>query len=98
MTDPLLWLDGDTTDGRRARVHEPEAARTQPLPDLEPPPAPPRRGGRFSAALAGGLVAAVLVGGGGAVALGVTDDPPAAVPATPALVSPTETWPAPRTA
>jgi putative serine protease PepD len=86
MTDPLLWLDGDTTDGRRARVHEPEAARTQPLPDLEPPPAPPKRGGRFSAALAGGLVAAVLVGGG-AVALGVTDDPPATVPAAPALVS-----------
>jgi putative serine protease PepD len=86
MTDPLLWLDGDTTDGRRARMHEPEAARTQPLPDLEPPPAPPKRSGRFSAALAGGLVAAVLVGGG-AVALGVTDDSPATVPPAPALVT-----------
>jgi putative serine protease PepD len=88
MTDPLLWLDGDTTDGRRARMHEPEAARTQPLPDLEPPPAPPKRSGRFSAALAGGLVAAVLVGGG-AVALGVTDDSPttAAVTPGPALVT-----------
>jgi putative serine protease PepD len=82
MTDPLLWLDGDTTDGRRARVHEPEAARTQPLPDPAPPPAPPKRGGRFSAALAGGLVAAVLVGGG-AVALGVTDDSPATAAVTP---------------
>jgi S1-C subfamily serine protease len=86
MTDPLLWLDGDTTDGRRARMHVPEAARTQPLPDLEPPRATQKRGGRFGAALAGGLVAAVLVGGG-AVVLGVTDDPPAAVPATPALVT-----------
>ena len=36
MTDPLLWLDGDPTDGRRARPHEPAVeARTEPLP---PPP------------------------------------------------------------
>jgi putative serine protease PepD len=93
MTDPLLWLDGDTTDGRRARMHEPEAARTQPLPDLEPPPEPAKRGGRFSAALAGGLVAAVLVGGG-AVALGVTDNSPtttAAAPVGPALVGAKQT-------
>jgi putative serine protease PepD len=88
MTDPLLWLDGDTTDGRRARMHEPDAARTLPLPDREPPPEPPKRSGRFGAALAGGLVAAVLVGGG-AVALGVTDDNPttAAVTPGPALVT-----------
>src|SRR3954447_26927431 len=73
MTDPLLWLDGDPTDGRRARPHEPVVeARTQPLP---PPPSsgPPRRGGRFTSALAGGMVSAVLVSGG-AFALGWVGD------------------------
>jgi putative serine protease PepD len=83
MTDPPLWLDGDTTDGRRARMREPEAARTLPLPDLQSAPeAPKKRSGRFGAALAGGLVAAVLVGGG-AFALGVTDDSPATASVTP---------------
>jgi S1-C subfamily serine protease len=91
MTDPLLWLDGDPTDGRRARPHEPASeARTMPLP--EPPAVPPRRtGGRFGAALAGGLVSAVLVGGG-AVALGVGDSSPASAPAAgPALVGAKQT-------
>jgi putative serine protease PepD len=90
MTDPLLWLDGDPTDGRRARPHEPAAeARTEPLP---PPPAPPRRSGRFTAALAGGAVSAVLVGGG-AFALGVVDTgAPASAPAPgPALVGAKQT-------
>src|ERR1700754_3018490 len=94
MTDPLLWLDGDPTDGRRARPHEPvEEARTEPLP---PPPYahPPRRSGRFTSALAGGLVSAVLVGGG-AFALGwVGDDggtSSAAVQPGPALVGAKQT-------
>ena len=90
MTEPLLWLDGDTTDGRRARPHEPETARTQKLPDFEPAPAAPKRSGRFGSALAGGLVAAVLVGGG-AFALGATDDSPTAAPAAPALVGAKQT-------
>jgi putative serine protease PepD len=91
MTDPLLWLDGDPTDGRRARPHEPAPeARTEPLP--RPAPEPPRRPGLFRAALAGGLVSAVLVGGG-AFALGVVDDSnTAAAPATgPALVGAKQT-------
>ena len=92
MTDPLLWLDGDPTDGRRARPHEPASeARTEPLPP--PPPAPPRRGGgRFGAALAGGLVSAVLVGGG-AFALGLVDgrSTAAAPTAGPALVGAKQT-------
>jgi putative serine protease PepD len=91
MTDPLLWLDGDPTDGRRARPHEPASeARTQPLP--EPPVDPPRRGGgRFGAAVAGGLVSALLVGGG-AFALGVVgDESPAAPAAGPALVGAKQT-------
>src|SRR4051812_7118836 len=73
MTDPLLWLDGDPTDGRRARPHEPVTeARTEPLPS--PPYAhPPRRGGHFRSALAGGLVSAVLVSGG-AFAIGWVGD------------------------
>jgi putative serine protease PepD len=71
MTDPLLWLDGDPTDGRRARPHEPEpAAPTVPLPE---PPSPRKRGGHFRSAVAGGLVSALLVGGG-AYAFGVLDD------------------------
>jgi putative serine protease PepD len=83
MTDPLLWLDGDPTDGRRARptdpAPEPEPAAATAPPDHAPAP---RRGGRFASALAGGLVSAVLVGGG-ALALGVDDSPskPAAAPA-----------------
>jgi putative serine protease PepD len=93
MTDPLLWLDGDPTDGRRARPHEPVVeARTEPLPPL-PPSVPPRRGGRFTSALAGGLVSAVLVSGG-AFALGwVGDDGPstAAVTPGPALVGAKQT-------
>ena len=65
MTDPLLWLDGDPTDGRRARPHEPEPALgPPPLPDPTAAARRRRRGGHFGAALAGGLVAAVLVGGG----------------------------------
>jgi putative serine protease PepD len=80
MTDPLLWLNGDPTEGRRMRVPEPA-----PEPAAEPPPgapvpaAPPaRRSGRFPAAVAGGLVSATLVSAG-AFGLGVIDsDPPAA--------------------
>ena len=92
MTDPLLWLDGDPTDGRRARPHEPEpaAAATLPLPQ---PPSPPRRGGHFRSAVAGGLVSALLVGGG-AFAFGVLDDgapAPQAAAAGPALVGKNQT-------
>ena len=92
MTDPLLWLDGDPTDGRRARPHEP-------APRLGPnrcrrcrARTPPRRRGRFSSALAGGLVSAVLVGGG-AFALGVVDTSShaAAPPPGPALVGAKQT-------
>jgi putative serine protease PepD len=93
MTDPLLWLDGDPTDGRRARPHEPAVeARTQPLPP-PPAPVPARRGGRFTSALAGGMVSAVLVSGG-AFALGwVGDEAPttAAVAPGPALVGAKQT-------
>ncbi len=91
MTDPLLWLDGDPTDGRRARPHEPRPAPAMPPPE-SPPPARPRRGGRFGAALAGGLVSAVLVAGG-ALALGVVGDPatPAPAAAGPALVGAKQT-------
>jgi putative serine protease PepD len=80
MTDPLLWLDGDPTDGRRVRVPEPEAPAAPPSPGSAPPPA--RRGGRFAAAVAGGLVSATLVTGA-ATAFGWLDtgDPPAANPA-----------------
>ena len=82
MTDPLLWLHGDPTEGRRVRVPEPE---DQPAPAASPasaPPAPPparRGGGRLAAALAGGLISATLVTGG-ATAFGLIDagDPPAA--------------------
>lgn len=72
MTDPLLWLDGDPTDGRRVRAYEPEVPPAPP-PSAAPPPAAPSRRGHFGAALAGGLVSAVLVGGG-AFAFGVLDD------------------------
>ena len=80
MTDPLLWLHGDPTDGRRVRVPEPG-----PEPAAPPPPAAPdstsptaRRSGRFGAAVAGGLVSASLVTAG-AFGLGLVDsgDPPA---------------------
>jgi putative serine protease PepD len=66
MTDPLLWLDGDPTDGRTVHTPdpEPETAAAPAPPDHAPAP---RRGGRFGAALAGGLVAAALVGGGALV-------------------------------
>jgi putative serine protease PepD len=80
MTDPLLWLDGDPTDGRRARPRDPDPEPAAAAAPPDPAPAP-RRGGRFGSALAGGLVAAVLVGGG-AFALGVTPgDAPAPAPA-----------------
>src|SRR4051794_20642021 len=87
MTDPLLWLDGDPTDGRRARPHDVQAP---PAPPAAPePPAPRRSGGHFRSALAGGLVSALLVGGG-AFALGVVDDNPAA-PASAPLVGAKQT-------
>jgi len=89
MTDPLLWLDGDPTDGRRARPHEfssPPAASPPPVVE----PVAPRRSGHFRSALAGGLVSAVLVGGG-AFALGVLDTGSPTVPATPALVGAKQT-------
>src|SRR5215213_7321735 len=90
MTDPLLWLHGDPTEGRRVRVREPEEpAAPAPSPD-SPPPVPPRsrRGGRLAAAVAGGLVSATLVTGG-AAAFGLLDagDPPAANPPGPAAAS-----------
>jgi putative serine protease PepD len=85
MTDPLLWLHGDPTEGRRIRVRKPEL--DAPPPDEPAPNAPPpRRGGRFGAALAGGLVSAVLVSGG-AFAFGLVDDDggaPAATASAPA--------------
>ena len=74
MTDPLLWLDGDPTEGRAATIDEPAAA---PAPPSDHAPAP-RRGGRLRAALAGGAVAAVLVGGG-AFALAPGSSPVAAL-------------------
>src|SRR4051812_49785736 len=78
MTDPLLWLDGDPTDGRRARPHEPAPeARTEPLP--RPAPEPPRRTGLFRAALAGGPVGAPA-GRGGPVAPRAGRGPPHARP------------------
>src|SRR3954447_1004871 len=87
MTDPLLWLDGDPTDGRRPRPHAPEAPAAAAAP---PPLAPvPKQRGRFGAALAGGLVSAVLVSGG-ALALGV-GDAPAPVASGPALVGAKQT-------
>jgi putative serine protease PepD len=91
MTDPLLWLDGDPTDGRRARPHEPEPA--PPTVSLPESPSPPKRGGNFRAALAGGMVSALLVGGG-AFASGVLDEDeaPRATAATgPALVGAKQT-------
>jgi putative serine protease PepD len=74
MTDPLLWLHGDPTDGRRVRVPTPDpapAADTPPEPQ-EPSPSPARRSTRFGAALAGGLLSAALVSGG-ALAFGLVD-------------------------
>ena len=78
MTDPLLWLDGDPTDGRRAKAPalEPEPAVAAAPPDHAPAP---RRGGRFGAALAGGVVAAALVGGGVLATGGSADPAPAAI-------------------
>jgi putative serine protease PepD len=73
MTDPLLWLHGDPTEGRRIRVRKPELDAAPPREEPAPPAPPPRRGGRFGAAVAGGLVSAVLVSGG-AFALGLVDD------------------------
>ena len=95
MTNPLLWLDGDPTDGRRARVPEPS---DEPTTTASPPPTPPsaassRPARPFRAALAGGLVSAVLVGGGalglGLVHTGDTTTTPvsASLPAAPASTS-----------
>ena len=97
MTDPLLWLDGDPTDGRRARVPEPGPEPARPGPSAPPPPHPPSGMGGFRAALAGGLVSAVLVGGA-ALGLGLVDTggpatttataaPPAAASPAPASTS-----------
>src|SRR5688572_21362852 len=100
MTDPLLWLDGDPTEGRRIRVPEPAPDRAAAPPPDEPAPAPqpvlPDEVGsvssrrRFGAALAGGLVSATLVSAG-AFGLGLVDTggEPAAAPApASAAVSP----------
>jgi putative serine protease PepD len=91
MTDPLLWLDGDPTDGRRVRQYEPEAPPTPPRSATPPPPAPKQRG-HFRAALAGGFVSAALVTGG-AFVFGVvdTDGNPATVNSGPALVGAKQT-------
>src|SRR3954471_8157984 len=74
MTDPLLWLDGDPTDGRTATLDDEPAAAPAP-PDHAPVP---RRGGRFRSAFAGGIVAAALVGGG-ALVLSPGSSPVAAI-------------------
>jgi putative serine protease PepD len=92
MTDPLLWLHGDPTEGRRARVPEPGAdPATPPAAGTAPPPAPtppPRSARPFRAALAGGLVSATLVGAG-ALGLGLIDTGgPAATAAPPAAAAP----------
>jgi putative serine protease PepD len=95
MTNPLLWLDGDPTDGRRARVPEPsdEPTKTAPPPPTPPSAASSRPARPFRAALAGGLVSAVLVGGGalglGLVHTGDTTTTPvsASLPAAPASTS-----------
>jgi hypothetical protein len=85
-SDPLLWLDGDPTAGRRARPRDPVPGPAATAAPPDPAPAA-RRGGRFGPALAGGLVAAVLVGGG-AFALGVGVAPgPAAAPVPPVVGS-----------
>ena len=92
MTDPLLWLHGDPTEGRRVRVPEPAPDPAAAPPEAgAPAPAPAStRSRRFPAAVAGGLVSALLVSGG-AFGLGLVDtgDPPAAAssPAS-AAVSP----------
>jgi putative serine protease PepD len=78
MTDPLLWLEGDPTEGRTATLDD-EPAAAQAPPDHAP--AAPRRGGRLGAALAGGLVAAALVGGG-ALVLSPGSSPVAAISAS----------------
>jgi putative serine protease PepD len=88
MTDPLLWLDGDTTDGRRVRVPEPGAEPAAPPQPAASAPTTPssRRSGRFGAAVAGGLVSATLVTAG-ALGLGFVDtgnNPPAATAQSPA--------------
>src|SRR4051794_25625733 len=72
MNNPLLWLDGDPTDGRRAHVPEPsdEPTRTASPPPTPPPAASSRPARTFRAALAGGLISATLVGGG-ALGLGL---------------------------
>ena len=73
MTDPLLWLDGDPTDGRRARVH----GAGPPSPAGAGPPArrrrlrPPRRAASAPRWPAGSC-RRVLVGGG-AFGLGLVD-------------------------
>jgi len=88
MTDPLLWLHGDPTEGRRLRVPEPGAEREPPPPPDAPAPASaPSR--RFGAAVAGGLVSATLVSAG-AFGLGLLDtgDPPATASPPAAAVSP----------
>ena len=92
MTDPLLWLDGDPTEGRRIRVPEPapEPAAAPPPDEPAPAPAPHSARRRFGAALAGGLVSATLVSAG-AFGLGLIDtgdDPAAAPAAASAAVSP----------
>ena len=83
MTDPLLWLHGDPTEGRRVHVPEPRPEPAAPPPPDAPAPASPpsRRSGRLRAAVAGGLVSVTLVAAG-AFGLGVigSDDPPAGAP------------------
>jgi putative serine protease PepD len=86
MTDPLLWLHGDPTDGRRIRVRRPDPDAAPQPPDAPDPSPPSRRSGRFGAAVAGGLVSATLVSAG-ALALGLVDtgdSPAAAAPRAPA--------------
>jgi putative serine protease PepD len=88
MTDPLLWLHGDPTDGRRVRVPKPGPDPAAPPPQDVPTPPPPRRFGRLGAAVAGGLVSATLVSGG-LLAFGLvgSDDSPAAAVQAPASSS-----------
>ena len=86
MTDPLLWLNGDPTDGRRVRVPEPAAEPAVPSPNAAPEPPRSRRQGRLGAALAGGLVSATLVSAG-AFGLGLIDDDAPAAAQTSATVA-----------
>ena len=94
MTDPLLWLDGDPTDGRRARPHEPAAEARTRAAAAAARAAPPRRARPLHAPPWPAASSSAVLVGGGAFALGwVGDDAPttAAVAPGPALVGAKQT-------